>query len=331
MKGKGKSMTDKIQVIIPTIPKDYLRMRDVQVSKVLENLPVKELIFVGNSELCEIINEDIQERYSEKPIRVLNEEELVARQPVIEYVNRRVNSINPKLISRVRGGWYYQQFLKMSFSEKCEGDYYMTWDMDTVPLREVLMFDRNLRPVFDLKSEHNPGYFKTIVNLLGIQKNVEGSFVSEHMIFKKEYMKELIRSMEQSSVEGENYREKIINAIEDEYISLGFSEFETYGVFVTDRHPDSYGYRRFSSLRRGSWFLMPNELTSEDMEWLAQDYDAITFENAEIIPDMAQLFRNPKYRNNMSAKKFYETILESGYFGEYSNGRIVAGEWFAPV
>ncbi len=324
-------MTDKIQVIIPTIPKDYLRMRDVQVSKVLENLPVKELIFVGNSELCEILNEDIRERYSEEPVRVLCEEELVARQPVIDCVNRRVNAIDPKLTTKVRGGWYYQQFLKMAFSEICDEDYYMTWDMDTVPLREVKMFDRDLRPVFGLKREHNPGYFRTIENLLGIKKNAEGSFVSEHMIFKKDYMKELIRSMEQSSVIGENYREKVINAIEEDYISLGFSEFETYGTFVTDRYPDSYGYRSFSSLRRGSWFLTPDELTIEDMEWLSQDYDAVTFENAETIPEMAQLFRNPKYRNNMSAKKFYETILESGYFGEYSNGRIVAGEWFAPV
>ncbi len=324
-------MTDKIQVIIPTIPKDYLRMREVQVSRVLDNLPVKELIFVGNSELCEIINEDIQKRYPGKSVRALHEEKLAARQPVIDFVNSRVNSIDPKLTSRVRGGWYYQQFLKMAFSEICEGNYYMTWDMDTVPLRKIEVIDRDGRPVFGLKNEHNPGYFKTIENLIGLKKNVEGSFVSEHMIFKKDYMKELIRTIEQSSVKGENYREKIINAIEDDYIALGFSEFETYGSFVTDRYPDSYGYHRFSSLRRGSWFLTPDELTIEDMEWLSQDYDAVTFENAETIPEMAQLFRDPKYRNNMSAKKFYETILESGYFGEYSDGRIVAGEWFAPV
>ncbi len=67
------------------------------------------------------------------------------------------------------------------------------------------------------------------------------------------------------------------------------------------------------------------------MTWLACDYDAVTFENAEQIPDMVRLFNNPKYRNSMSAKKFYETILESGYFGDYSDGKIHAGDWDAPV
>ena len=77
--------------------------------------------------------------------------------------------------------------------------------------------------------------------------------------------------------------------------------------------------------------FMLSDLTDEDITWLSKDYDAITFENANLLPDMAGLFRNPKYRNAMSAKKFYETVLESGYFGEYSNGRINAGSWFAPV
>ncbi len=324
-------MTEKIQVIIPTITKDYMRMRDVQVEKVLEHLPVSELVFVGNDELCEIVNDDIARKHTGKPVKSLNEEELVERQPVIDYVKERVASIDPELVSRVRPGWYYQQFLKMAFADFCDGDHYMTWDMDTVPLRNVEMFDHVGHPVFDLKSEHNPGYFKTIGNLLGLQKNVDGSFVSEHMIFRKDYMKEMIDNINNSDIDGRNVWEKVINAIDMEYIALGFSEFETYGTFVTDRHPDAYGYRRFVSLRRGSWFLNPAELTDEDINWLKQDYDAITFENAAVVPDMAQLFRNPKYRNNMSAKKFYETILESGYFGEYSDGAIVAGDWRAPV
>ena len=121
------------------------------------------------------------------------------------------------------------------------------------------------------------------------------------------------------------------SSIDDDYISLGFSEFETYGTYVTDKYPDSYGYSKFKSFRRGSWFVNESELNEDDIKWLATDYDAITFENAEQIPDMVQLFRNPKYRNNMSAEKFYETILESGYFGEYADGRINAGDWYAPV
>ncbi len=324
-------LNKKVQVIIPTITKDYVRMRHLVPERILTNLPAGELIFIGNKELCDTVNADIETKYSGMSVRTLNEEELVARQPVVDYIKERVRSIDEELLSCVRPGWYYQQFLKMSFCEICEGDHYVSWDMDTVPLRPLSFFDREGRPAFDLKREHNPGYFATIRNLLGLEKNIEGSFISEHMIFDKQYMKELIDRIGSSAIEGNNYMEKVINAIEPDYIALGFSEFETYGTYVTENHPDAYSYRRFESFRRGSWFVKNADLNEDDIAWLSGDFDAISFENADPIEDMVQLFRNPKYRQNMSAKKFYETILESGYFGEYSDGRINAGDWFAPV
>ena len=325
-----KDSNKPIQLIIPTITKDYLRMRDLVPVRVLKHIFVSELIFIGNKELCGAVNEDICGRYKGMPVRVLDEEELLSREPIIDYIKDRVRSIDEGLLGKVRGGWYYQQFLKMMFCYKCTGKYYMSWDMDTVPLRDIELFDDGGRPVFGLKNEHNPGYFKTIDNLLGLKKNIDGSFISEHMVFNKNYMEELISIICGKPGE-ESFWKKIIESIDDDYISLGFSEFETYGTYVTDKYPDSYGYSKFKSFRRGSWFVNESELNEDDIKWLATDYDAITFENAEQIPDMVQLFRNPKYRNNMSAEKFYETILESGYFGEYADGRINAGDWYAPV
>ena len=324
-------MADNIQIIIPTITKDYLRMRDLVPHRIFEYLPVSELIFIGNRKLCDIVDEDITGRYNGLNIKSLHEEELLARQPVVEYITSRVEKMDNELSSRVRPGWYYQQFLKMLFCRRCAGEYYMSWDMDTVPLRKLVFFDDDGHPFFDLKSEHNPGYFRTIENLTGLKKNVEGSFVSEHMVFKKSLMEELIKVIKDSPPGGEEFWEKIIDAVDDDYIALGFSEFETFGTFATDAHPDMYRYRKFASFRRGSWFVREIDLSDDDIKWLSVDYDAVTFENADPIPDMVSLFRNPKYRNHMSARKFYETILESGYFGKYSDGRLEAGDWFAPV
>ncbi len=324
-------MAYTIPVIIPTIKKDYIRMRDLLVRRVFMYLPVSELVFIGNDELCRIVQKDIDGMFAGLNIRCVNEEELVARSPVISLITARVEAFDRELMPRVRCGWYYQQFLKMAYHEKCSHDHYMSWDMDTVPLRTTEIFDDRDRPVFGLKSEHNPGYFITIENLLGLKKNVEGSFISEHMVFSREYMEELFKAILSSGIKGTSFWEKVIGAVDDRYLPLGFSEFETYGTFVTDRHPEEYGYTRFKSFRRGSWFIREGELDEDDIAWLAKDYDAVTFENAEPIPEMVELFKNPKYRNSMSAEKFYETILESGYFGEYSNGRIDAGDWYAPV
>ncbi len=321
----------KLQVIVPTIKKDYLRMRELVPERILKHLPVSELIFIGNDELCDIVREDIKGRFEEMPVKCLDEEKLLARGPVVDLMRARTEGMDEEISSRVRPGWYYQQFLKMKFSELCRGDYYMSWDMDTVPLRDMDFFDEEGHPFFDLKSEYNPGYFRTIENLLGLPKSVEGSFVSEHMVFNKDYMKKLIEEIEGRPLEGREFWQKVIWAVDEDYIALGFSEFETYGTFVANTFPEEYAYRRFHSFRRGSWFVKECDLNEEDMEWLAGDYDAITFENADQIGDMVQLFRNPKYRKSMSARKFYETILESGYFGNYANGRLEAGDWYAPV
>ncbi len=320
-----------VQVIIPTITKDYIRMRDLVPQRLFRYLPVKELIFIGNDELCDMVVKDKSDKYSGLNVTCLNEDELIKKQPIVERITERVRSVDDELLLRLRPGWYYQQFLKMAFYNRSEEDYYASWDMDTVPLRKIDLFDEGGSPIFGMKSEYNPGYFKTIENLLSLKKNTEGSFISEHMMFSKACMGELIDYIEKSANESEDFAGRIIDCVDEDYITLGFSEFETYGTFVTDRHPDMYSYRKFDSFRRGSWFVNVKDVTGEDLEWFAADYDAVTFENAKPISDMVALFRNPKYRNNMPARKFYETILESGYFGNYSEGRLDTGDWFAPV
>ena len=64
---------NKIQVIVPTITKDYLRMRDLVPERILQYLPAREVVFIGNSELCELVNKDVKERFEDKPVRALHE------------------------------------------------------------------------------------------------------------------------------------------------------------------------------------------------------------------------------------------------------------------
>ena len=40
---------------------------------------------------------------------------------------------------KTRAGWYYQQFLKLSFGDFVKCDSYLIWDADTVMLQEIVL------------------------------------------------------------------------------------------------------------------------------------------------------------------------------------------------
>ncbi len=67
--------------------------------------------------------------------------------------------------------------------------------------------------------------------LTGQGKSVDFSFIAEHMIIDVAIMQELIRRIEQSTVDGDTWYEKIINAT-DSAEDQAFSEFETYGTYI---------------------------------------------------------------------------------------------------
>ena len=170
----------------------------------------------------------------------------------------------------------------MQFARFTNDDYYLIWDSDTIPLKPVKLFDDNNRPFFDMKTEYHVPYFETINRIFpDIRKTAKGSFISEHMIIKAEYMRELIDETASSSdLEGANFQEKIINAIDAKDLAgSGFSEFETYGSYVMVRHPKAYSLREWHSLRSGRRFYSDlSAIDEENRRWLSQKYDALSLE-----------------------------------------------------
>ncbi|MGV8830193.1 MAG: DUF6492 family protein [Breznakibacter sp.] len=146
-------------------------------------------------------------------------------------------------------GWYYQQFIKMSFSlsSYCK-DNYLTWDSDTIPLKTIRFFSDGDKPYFTMKDEFHLPYFITTDKLLGFGKSHEKSFISENMIFKKSLMLEMINSIDSSSVDGKDWIEKIINSLPLDCDNC-FSEFETYGTYVFLKYKEEYLYRELATYR----------------------------------------------------------------------------------
>lgn len=314
-------MSQTFPLIIPTVEKDYSRL-DRDLNQFFELFPICEIIFIGPASIEPLVKADA-DKYSNSNIKYINENELLPYDQLMNAIQNRITEAGFSMQKNSRPGWYYQQFLKMAYHSVCDHEYYMSWDSDTIPLHYIDMFNESGKPYFDVKAEYNPGYFKTIRNMFGFEKVLQESFISEHMLFKKEYMQELIDEIMALPVPGDSFFEKIFYSIDLDNLKHGFAEFETYGTWVTMRHEDAYEIRAWSSLRKGSNFFQYDKMTEADITWLAQSFDAITFESYnEYDPELAALFHSPEWRNKLSAKQVYQAILESGHFGAYSGGMI---------
>ena len=254
---------------MPSIPQD--------IDKLIRNtefffryLPIKNIYVIGPETIAEKVSSANDSR-----LIFMNENEFVDVPRIRELYSSRTDK-KPNW-----AGWYIQQFIKMQFAKFTSDEYYLIWDSDTIPIKKAVLFDDNNNPFFDIKYEFVPAYFETINRLIpDMRKAINGSFVCEHMVIKSEYMRTMICEIESSSVSGSNFQEKIINAIDAEELSLlGFSEFETYGNYITIRHPESYIRRKWRSLRtQKRFFRNAAAISAAQREWLSKRYDAVSVE-----------------------------------------------------
>ncbi len=258
-----------MKLIVPSLARDL----DVLINnkdRFFDYLPIDRIVVIGSGEVEKRVE-------GQSGIEFIDEQTVCDYQMVYEAVTKR------SFAAKNRVGWYYQQFLKMAYAKLSADEYYLLWDSDTVPVRKHVLFNGE-RPYFDLKREYHKAYFKTIKLLFPeIEKALRASFISEHMMIRTEYMKEMIDLISESKIEGKSWIEKIVNSIpEKELPNSGFSEYETYGSYVTKKHHDEYLIRRWHSLRFGELFFEKgSRIADKDVEWLGKHYDAISFEKHE--------------------------------------------------
>ncbi|MCR4656717.1 MAG: glycosyltransferase [Lachnospiraceae bacterium] len=310
--------------LIVTTAKDYDRVCR-NYPRLVRCLPGRDIIFIGSGEVEERLKRDaLGER-----VRFLNENDVIPFDE-IDSLMRELTGADE--VPRGMSGWYYQQFLKMSYSYLCDDGYYMTWDGDTIPCKGFSMFVKEgpedsyaeqEAPLFDLKQEYCEYYFTTLEKLFpGMRKCIPKSFISEHMLFKKEYMIEMIEGIEvNGTLEGEKYYEKILRVIGRDRLKYpSFSEFETYGTYTCLRHMGSYRMRNWHSFRYCGNFFDPDTINEEDYEWLGRDFDAVSFEKrAERTPESMEIFSKKEYREKLSARQILEIVQEEseGYKEEW--------------
>jgi hypothetical protein len=282
----------KYKLIVPTTVRDLNHLLS-NINSFFKFLPISKIIVIGNFKIQLILptREDIVFLDEEKIVNFNNVENLIRKKTNFE-------------ISSKRTGWYVQQFIKIGYARICDDEYYLLWDSDTIPLKKITLFF-NGKPVFNLKTEKHIPYFQTIKKLFpDLKKIIKKSFISEHMIIHTKTMLEMIDEIETNSeITGRDFIEKIIDSIDIKELPFsGFSEFETYGTFVSNKYSENYVFKNWKSLRYGNFFVKSDELDYDKIDWLGKYYNAVSFEKTHQNSLFGTRIMNCLIKNKCSAK-----------------------------
>ena len=210
---------------------------------------------------------------------LINENELFEQfnfQSVADFLKQKINNGD-------RAGWYFQQFLKMEISKIIQSDYYLIWDADTIPLKPILFFDQDNNVLIHKSKENHTPYFDTLQNILGVEKSVDYSFISEHFMVQTTLMRKMLFDLNKNAGDRSWPYYILENISKKDLPFSGFSEYETYGNFLNSISPESIKLRTtqldlLNTYRNGSMMFgtLPNTKDLKFLEALGLHY--VTFE-----------------------------------------------------
>ncbi len=202
---------------------------------------------------------------------------------------------NPK-----RAGWYFQQFLKLGIAQSDKiSRRYLIWDADCIALRKLPSFTDENKVFCDTTNEYNQPYFDTIENLIGIKRQVNYSFISEHFVFDKKIVLKLLNEISEGVKS--NWWVDILDKVSPKDLSFSaFSEYELYGNYLAKYYPTSFVVRNLKKNRNGVYLLGENP-SRLGMALFSLFFDCVSFEE----------YQNKCKPFPVRYKKIVETIFYS--------------------
>ncbi len=187
-----------------------------------------------------------------------------------------IPGVTAQMFSEPRGGWYFQQVLKFGLAARLQSKYYLVVDSDVVFVRPVSFFSQG-KPLYAPGSEYHTPYFVAYRELMGREAKREYSFIAHHMVFRSEIVLELLSSFQAPEL----WWKSIANFITPRpplYSAAQFSEYETYGHFLKERHASEFG------LRKLHWLAEAGCPTERKLKLIARRYDFASFHEHQRVP-----------------------------------------------
>jgi len=188
-------------------------------------------------------------------------------------------------------GWWYQQMIKLGASTQIKdiSRKYVVWDADLIPLEKWELAIKNENnnmdyyiPILQEQSKNDfnkEEYNKCILYLLGLEcakPKKEGTFVTHHMVFDVEYIKEMIEFIQM--------KKGFLEKWPLYFISLSskfnrFSEYLLYSTFMMEYYKEEFLYHPYEKYgKTGIRFREPREIIQK----IKEKYSFMPLKNSNV-------------------------------------------------
>lgn len=228
---RARSM--QIDVFIPAHPKDY---------RVLPNAirSIRDFITPSVHSITVIARElspDLDTALRATGSRFLHEDEIIP--------NLKRSDVAPIIHKgEDRSGWYFQQFLKWGLADLASQEHYLVVDADVLFIKDTPLFAAP-KVIHYRTLQHHATYFETYNRLFGYRPPRDKSFIANFMTLNSNIIREITSTIKRRT--GRIWHDAILESI-DRNILSSFSEYETYGYYVSRFHPDTFASQRDATL-----------------------------------------------------------------------------------
>lgn len=184
-----------------------------------------------------------------------------------------------------RFNWYLQQFLKVEYVLQHEHDdnAVLMWESDTMPLTTLKFVNNDDTINYYIGTENNPHYFKTLNKVIGIDKQISGSFIGQCLPSRARWVRAFCKLVTERT--GRYWLHAVADAISGDH-PAEFSEYESIGSYIYQTHRDQIHLspRRWWRFGGSLFGLDVPNIDPVALEKFSLDYDFVAFENWDTWP-----------------------------------------------